>query len=63
MLYKISVYLFYFLGVDFDGFNDGVLPGVLLLSRWRWSGFPVEVAVLFGPGLSAMILLFVFFIF
>jgi hypothetical protein len=33
MLYKISVYLFYFLGVDFDGFKDGVLPGVLLLSR------------------------------
>ncbi len=25
--------LFYFFGVDFDGFNDGVLPVVPLLSR------------------------------
>jgi hypothetical protein len=53
--------LILFFVVDFDGFNDGVLPGVLLLSCWRWSGFPVEVAVLFGPGFSAIILLFVFF--
>ena len=34
------------------------MPGVVLLSRWRWSGLPVEVAILFGPGLSAIILFF-----
>jgi len=38
------------------GFNEGVLPGVSLLSRCRLSGFPVESAILFGPGLSAIIL-------
>lgn len=41
--------------VDLDGFSDGVFPGVFLLSRWRWSGFPVEMAVRFGPGLIARI--------
>lgn len=33
---KISIYSrawLYFFVVDFDGFNDGVLPGVPLLSR------------------------------
>jgi hypothetical protein len=42
---------------DFDGFNNGVLPGVFLLSRWRWSGFPVEVATLFGPGLIGCVVI------
>ncbi|EDM44520.1 hypothetical protein SCB49_13150 [unidentified eubacterium SCB49] len=40
------------------GFNDGVFPGVLLLSRARLSGFPVDLAILFGPGLSAITLVF-----
>lgn len=40
----------------FGGFNEDVLPGVSLLSLWRLSGFPVESAILFGPGLSAMML-------
>jgi hypothetical protein len=53
-----SLYLFYFLLEDFDCFNDGVLPGVVLLSLWRWSVLPVEVAILFGPGFSAILLLF-----
>jgi hypothetical protein len=26
-----------------------------LLSLWRWSDFPVEIAVLFGPGLIAFV--------
>jgi len=38
-----------------EGFNDGVFPGVLLLSRWRWSGFPVDVAILFGPVFSPIV--------
>lgn len=42
----------------FGGSKDGVLPGVDLLSRWRWSGLPVEVAILFGPGFSAILMLF-----
>ncbi len=33
------------------GFNDGVLPGVSLLSLCLLSGFPVDSAILFGPGL------------
>jgi len=40
------------------GFNEDVLPSVSLLSRCRLSGFPVESAILFGPGLSAIILRF-----
>jgi hypothetical protein len=42
----------------FEGFKDVVLPGVDLLSLWRWSVLPVEVAILFGPGFSAILLLF-----
>lgn len=42
----------HFFGVeDLLGFNDGVFPGVLLLSRRRWSGFPVDLAIGLGPGL------------
>jgi len=41
--------------VLFEGFREGVLPGVLLLSLWRLSGLPVDLAILFGPGLSGMI--------
>lgn len=43
--------------VEFDGFNDGVLPGVFLLSRWLSSCFPVDIAVLFGPGLIACVVI------
>jgi hypothetical protein len=32
-----------------------VLPGVFLLSRLRWSGFPVDFAIGFGPGLRAIV--------
>jgi hypothetical protein len=34
-----------------EGFSEGVLPGVSLLSRCLLSGSPVESAFLFGPGL------------
>jgi hypothetical protein len=40
---------------DLLGFKLEVFPGVVLLSRRRLSGFPVDLAVGFGPGLSAMI--------
>ena len=50
------------MGADLDGFNDGALPGVPLLSSLRWSGFPVEVATLFGPGLIALMVIFFLFI-
>ena len=40
----------------FGGFKDGVFPGVSLLSLARLSGFPVDLAILFGPGLSAIVL-------
>jgi hypothetical protein len=40
--------------LDLLGLRDGVFPGVVLLSRRRWSGFPVDFAIGFGPGLSAM---------
>lgn len=43
----------FFLGTG--GFNEGVLPGVSLLSCCLRSGLPVESAILFGPGLSAII--------
>jgi hypothetical protein len=33
------------------------LLGVPLLSRSRWSGYPVDVTVLFGPGLIAWIVI------
>ena len=36
------------------------MPGVPLLSRCRWSGFPVDVAILFGPGLIAWIVCMIF---
>jgi hypothetical protein len=38
---------YFFLGTG--GFNDGVLPGVSLLSRCRLSGLPVDSTILFGP--------------
>jgi len=37
------------------GFNDDVFPGVSLFSRALLSGFPVDLAILFGTGLSAII--------
>jgi len=40
------------------GFNEGVFPGVSLLSRWRLSGSPVDSAIFFGPGLIGIVLLF-----
>jgi hypothetical protein len=43
----------------FGGFKDGVFPGVSLLSLARLSGFPVDLAILFGPGLSAIIFVFI----
>lgn len=42
---------------DLLGFKLRLFPGVLLLSRRRWSSFPVDLAFGFGPGLSAMIFL------
>lgn len=39
------------------GFKDGVFPRLSLLSRCRSSGLPVEIAIHFGPGLSAMVLI------
>ena len=44
--------------VDLLGFNESVFPGVSLLSRRRRSGFPVESAIGFGPGLRAITLSF-----
>lgn len=44
-----------YLLVLFDGFNEGVLPGVFLLSRCRLSGLPVDLAIRLGPGLSAIL--------
>jgi len=49
-----GIFVYFFFGTG--GFKDGVLPGVSLLSRCLQSCFPVESAVLFGPGLSAIIL-------
>ena len=46
----------------FGGSKEGVLPDVDLLSRWRWSGLPVEVAILFGPGFSAIVYFFLFIV-
>ena len=43
--------IFFFGFVLFEGFKEGVLPGVFLLSRCLLSGIPVESAVLFVPGL------------
>ena len=40
------------------GFNEGVFPGVSLLSRWRLSGSPVDSAIFFGPGLIGILILF-----
>jgi hypothetical protein len=52
---KTAIALFYVLYLeDLLGLRDDVFPGVLLLSRRRWSGFPVDFAIGFGPGLSAM---------
>jgi hypothetical protein len=55
--YFVALFLNYFFG-RFGGFKDGVFPGVFLLSRARLSGFPVDLAILFGPGLSAIIFVF-----
>lgn len=44
-----AIYLFGLLGL-----RAGVLPGLSLLSRRRWSGLPVDLAIGFGPGLSAI---------
>jgi len=44
----------------FGGGKEGVLPGVSLLSLWRLSGLPVDSAILFGPGFSAIILKFIY---
>lgn len=47
----------HFFGEDL-GFNEGVFPGVFLLSCWRLSGLPVDFAILFGPGFSDIVLSF-----
>lgn len=44
--------------VDLLGFNEGVLPGVSLLSRRRLSGSPVDLAMGFGPGFKLMMFSF-----
>lgn len=44
------------------GLREGTLPGVDLLSLWRLSGLPVDLAILFGPGfilIASLILNFV----
>lgn len=56
MPHSIFIINHFFLGTG--GFNEGVFPGVSLLSRCRLSGFPVESAILFGPGFSGIILNF-----
>lgn len=53
-----SIFIIYHFFFGTGGFNDGVLPGVSLLSRCLRSGCPVESAILLGPGLSAIILSF-----
>lgn len=45
---------------DLLGFKLDLFPGVLLLSRRRLSSFPVDLAIGFGPGLSAMVVLLEF---
>jgi hypothetical protein len=50
---KLVLTYFFFLGLG--GFKEGVLPGVSLLSLARLSGSPVDLAILFGPGLSAIV--------
>ncbi len=50
---RVRAPLHFFL-VDLLGLRDGVFPGVDLLSRRRWSGFPVDFAIGLGPGLSAI---------
>lgn len=50
-----GIFIIYYFFFGTGGFKEGVLPGVSLLSRCLRSGFPVESAVLFGPGLSAII--------
>uniref|UniRef100_UPI0039A703A3 hypothetical protein n=1 Tax=Ornithobacterium rhinotracheale TaxID=28251 RepID=UPI0039A703A3 len=42
-----------------EGFNEGVLPGVLLLSLCLLSGLPVVLAILFGPGFNPIIIIFI----
>jgi hypothetical protein len=49
-----NVLAYFFLG----GFNDGVFAGVSLLSLARLSASPVDLAILFGPVLSAIIFVF-----
>lgn len=49
-------YIVYLSCCFLGGFKVGVFPGVFLLSRWRLSGLPVDSAILFGPGLSAIII-------
>ncbi|CAH8182106.1 hypothetical protein VAE151_410001 [Vibrio aestuarianus] len=39
------------------GFSPGVFPGVFLLSRLRWSGLPVDLAIGFGPGFKAIMII------
>jgi hypothetical protein len=51
-------YLNYFPLVCLCGFNEGVFPGVCLLSRWRLSGCPVDSAIFFGPGLIPIVFVF-----
>ena len=52
----LSIAFFYFFE-DLLGFNDGVFPGVSLLSRRRLSGSPVDLAIGFGPGLRPIIVI------
>jgi hypothetical protein len=51
-----NLYILDYFFFRFGGFKDGVFPGVSLLSLARLSGFPVDLAILLGPGLSAIIL-------
>ena len=57
ILILLEIIYFFFL-VLFEGFKKGVFPGVDLLSLCLLSGFPVDLAFLFGPGFSPIIILF-----
>ena len=54
---RINTLNYFFLFEDLLRFKLDVLPGVHLLSRRRLSGFPVDLAIGFGPGLSPAIII------
>ncbi len=53
MLVHSFLFCYFFFGAD--DFNEDVFLGLFLFSRCLRSGFPVESAILYGPGLSAIL--------